>query len=197
MDFAEKIKMLGKKAKEKDRQMQIFGASSHKYEFNPVISEEKVRKFEKYYNIKLPDAYVVYLTRVGNGGAGPNYGLYSLETVAKKNKHWLSKQSDEIFLDRKDKTGEWREMCELYDQAAELENDEECLRIEEIIYNGALVISTPGCTMYTILMCKGENYGKIGIIDTDMMEEYEPRISDKTFEEWILEYFQQFSATIA
>lgn len=41
-----------------------------------------MKRFEARYNVKLPPEYVFFITQVGNGGAGPYYGLYPLEKLA-------------------------------------------------------------------------------------------------------------------
>lgn len=77
----EKVVDVLKKAKKIDKELNVFGASSHKYKLNPVTTIEKVEEFEEKYGIKLPKEYVNFLTKIGNGGAGPDYGLFPLERV--------------------------------------------------------------------------------------------------------------------
>lgn len=64
---------------ELDRKLDVFGASSHKYQLNEKLREEDVSSFEKKFSITLPEEYRSFLKRIGNGGAGPYYGLQSLE----------------------------------------------------------------------------------------------------------------------
>lgn len=185
MNFVNEVKSLAELARERNPHPQEFGAIKHGYKFNPTIGIDKVREFETKCGLKLPDTYVLYLTQIGNGGAGPDYGLFALEEI----KGFYNPEA-EIFLDKKDNTMEWAEMCRIHDELLDNDNDE-YLKIEERALNGSVIIGTPGCTMYTVLMCEGENYGKIGVVDLDMVEECAPHLSDKTFEEWILEYFRK------
>jgi hypothetical protein len=63
----------------KDTDFKVFGAESHRYQLNPRLSEDELNWFEAEYAVTLPADYRSFLTCVGNGGAGPNYGLLSLE----------------------------------------------------------------------------------------------------------------------
>ena len=56
-----------------------FGVQDHCYELMPPISESKLVKLEREFNLTLPDDYRSFITTIGNGGAGPSYGLYSIE----------------------------------------------------------------------------------------------------------------------
>lgn len=67
------------KAHQIDRNCELFGASKHKYRLNPPISETTVRKVEERYGFQLPEDYVHFITKIGNGGAGPDYGIMSFE----------------------------------------------------------------------------------------------------------------------
>jgi hypothetical protein len=63
----------------KDVELTVFGACSHRYEVNPPLTEAEVQLAEKKYRCSLPKDYRSFLTTVGNGGAGPFYGLFPLE----------------------------------------------------------------------------------------------------------------------
>ncbi len=49
---------------------------------NPPLPKEELAFFEKYLKVKLPDEYKQFLTEVGNGGAGPFYGILPLDMWA-------------------------------------------------------------------------------------------------------------------
>lgn len=59
----------------------VFGAEAHEFLLNPPLSEEAVREFESTHRAKLPEEYRTFLMQVGNGGAGPYYGLFKLGEV--------------------------------------------------------------------------------------------------------------------
>ena len=46
--------------------------------FNPVLPLEELAAWEELAKAALPEDYRTYLTQLGNGGAGPAYGLYPL-----------------------------------------------------------------------------------------------------------------------
>jgi hypothetical protein len=56
----------------------VFGASAHGFEPQAVLQETHVRNFEREYGICLPAEYRHFITQVGNGGAGPYYGVFPL-----------------------------------------------------------------------------------------------------------------------
>ena len=67
------------KLKAQDIAFSIFGANTHKYNFNPILTEDEIFAFEQAYKINLPNEYRQFLMQVGNGGAGPFYGLYCID----------------------------------------------------------------------------------------------------------------------
>lgn len=68
-----------KRKKELDPDCIGFGVERHKYELCPPIAEKNLLRLEKKFKISLPEDYREFITNIGNGGAGPSYGLYSIE----------------------------------------------------------------------------------------------------------------------
>ena len=85
-EHANYIKNLIKKVADKDKNYEIFGASTHKYRLNETVSLEWVREFEKKYQVELPEEYVFFITKVGNGGPDPFYGIRPLSLEEKEYK---------------------------------------------------------------------------------------------------------------
>jgi SMI1 / KNR4 family (SUKH-1) len=56
----------------------VFGADGHQFELNGVVLEADLVAFERKYRISLPHDYRQFLTHLGNGGAGPFYGVFPL-----------------------------------------------------------------------------------------------------------------------
>jgi hypothetical protein len=59
----------------------VFGSSSHCFRLSPALPEADVVKFERIHGVVLPNAYRQFLTCIGNGGAGPFYGVFPLGRV--------------------------------------------------------------------------------------------------------------------
>lgn len=62
-----------------DLSYQGFGAKEHRYQLKSRLTEPEIARFEEYYQITLPQDYRLFLQTCGNGGAGPYYGLKSLQ----------------------------------------------------------------------------------------------------------------------
>lgn len=58
-----------------------FGWEGHGMRLNPPLAEPGVAAFERMHGVELPAEYRAFITRVGDGGAGPAYGLSSLEAA--------------------------------------------------------------------------------------------------------------------
>jgi hypothetical protein len=66
-----------------DPGLKLFGADKHKYHLAPTLSNEEVSHLEAQYKMTLPEGYRRFLLEVGDGGAGPYYGLHSLSEAIK------------------------------------------------------------------------------------------------------------------
>lgn len=182
----EYIKSLVKRAEELDCNGEIFGVRGHKYILNPVVSMDEVREFENKYGIKLPEEYVFFLTKVGNGGAGPYYGLYSLEKLSSYLQYDNAICNKEIINNELTKES-WKSLfdeCDDYD-------DDEYEDITDKISGGLLVIGTQGCTYDNLLMLSGSEAGKIVYIDWNLDPDYGPVLIDMTFLEWYENFFRE------
>lgn len=59
-----------------DPRFERFGAERHRYRLGPTLSVDELIRFERDRGIALPASYRSFLTAVGDGGAGPFYGMY-------------------------------------------------------------------------------------------------------------------------
>jgi hypothetical protein len=60
----------------RDPQRRIFGSVVHQYRLNPPVPVTVLEAFEKKHGISFPEDYKQFITAIGNGGAGPFYGLF-------------------------------------------------------------------------------------------------------------------------
>jgi len=72
----EEVKKILSKAVLVDSKYDLFGSDKHRYLLNPPIDAATVRETEAKYNFSLPDDYFRFITEIGDGGAGPDYGIY-------------------------------------------------------------------------------------------------------------------------
>lgn len=154
------IQELLEQARTKDVNMDVFGAGTHQYKLEKPVSEMKIRAFEQQYGIDLPEEYRNFLMLVGNGGAGPYYGIYGLRALKEqlqKERGYLSKADPVIYPGMSDE--EW-------DSTADPEGRGES---EELFpYGGILPIGSQGCTLMTGLVLKGPYCGQVVYYDEDL-----------------------------
>lgn len=155
------LKLLGQ-AKAKDPDLARFGAYSHQYKLAVPAGEEAIQKFEEQQGIRLPEEYRDFLMLVGNGGAGPYYGLYGLKALKEdlSDSHGvrLYRVMKEPVIYPKMSEEEWDRMA-----------DPEGRRKGEEVhpYAGILPISIQGCTLMTGLMLAGPYRGQVVYYDED------------------------------
>lgn len=74
-----------------DPSYKLFGAEEHRYKLRKPVSERTIAKFEKQHTFELPADYRAFLLRMGNGGAGPCYGIFRFQDYGKDRVVELSK----------------------------------------------------------------------------------------------------------
>ncbi|MBL1226131.1 SMI1/KNR4 family protein [Enterococcus sp. BWR-S5] len=168
-----------------DAERKVFGSSKHKYQLRPVLSLEELKAFEVKYQISLPEEYVFFLTHVGNGGAGPYYGLTTLEKLIGTEEHAAAIRN-EALIDKKLSRAQWQQLMD------ETEEDDDLYdKAMERLYGGMLNIGTQGCTYDNLLMLSGSEAGKIVYIDWNLFSDYPPYLTNMTFLDWYENYFKE------
>ena len=101
-----------------------------------------MRAFESAHRVSLPAEYRDFLLRVGNGGAGPKYGVYPLGTCDGKPlpEHVLSALSKKF------------DPCKAEDWEP---------RSRAHIMKGAMIVATEGCARWFWLVVSGPNAGEV------------------------------------
>lgn len=204
--FAVELIRLVDRAKELDTEYRQFGAERHRYEFNPVIPLSEVRSFENRHHIRLPQGYVDFLTQVGNGGAGPDYGIYSLEQAEQsgyydhKNSfcHYTATkfQSDYATLpyvlddvppmvNASLTPARWEEWYTALKTLPENHHDYD--EMYKQAYNGLLQIIDSGCSSGYMLVCHGEMNGEMVFFRHELEC---PQPTGQSFEDFMLSHFK-------
>jgi hypothetical protein len=65
-----------------DVNRRVFGSALHDHAPARPLPEAEIAAFEAAHGIRIPDDYRLYLRMVGEGGAGPYYGMTPLATAA-------------------------------------------------------------------------------------------------------------------
>lgn len=192
------------KAKHIDSRYELFGADKHKYRLNPPISASFVRSLEEKYEFSFPTDYFHFVTEIGDGGAGPDYGIYPLNDLIKKAR---TTRAEEYCVEyRNSLKNEFKPRLMKLDEIdnfiiasrKELEenpNDyfvyENADENAECISDGFYVLGTPGCYSDFGMAVTGEMRGKIFL--TDNMGAY--HILSDSFEEFYQNWLDNISDT--
>jgi hypothetical protein len=74
-DWIQKIQAKLHELRHADPKLELFGVTGHGYKLGPPLTEEELLAAEKHYRIQLPTDFREFLLYLGNGGAGPGYGM--------------------------------------------------------------------------------------------------------------------------
>lgn len=197
------IKIL-QQAGEIDFKYELFGASTHRYRLNPPIRASFVREVEGKYGFSLPDDYVQFITEIGDGGAGPDHGIYPFADFVKKGineyaeKYRVSYRNSlaKPFLPRPLLADEFDDFAigtkEAYEQNPDsyfvFENPDEN---EQCDLAGYYVLGTCGCQWDFGLITAGPKYGCV--FDTDNEGAY--RFEADSFQEFYQNWLDKISDT--
>lgn len=133
-----------------DANLTVFGARSHKYRVYPCLTLSEIDNFQQQYKVTLPEDYREFLTQIGNGGAGPEYGLHRLQDSVREH--------DRVLLSQPwPHQTEWN--LKSSDFASYQDYDDTYSSDEQV--QGALFISDIGCGHKTLLVISGDEQGTI------------------------------------
>ena len=202
----ERIQQKLAQAKVADKDLEVFGASSHKYHLNPPVSEAEVLAFEEKYGISLPKDYRAFVQTIGDANAqkletmaGPYYGLSAFGTQVDD----LLYEGSEIYLKAPcalspDMTQEeWETLsAPLETDEEELEEDGYVIEVEDNyieecgkVFGGLLSLGSQGCTYYHALVLNGKYAGRIVNVDLDLAQ---PKFAfEINFLDWYERYLDE------
>lgn len=134
-----------------DTQLQVFGASTHEYQLAPPLDEARVIEFERDHGIELPPDYRAFVTTLGNGGAGPFYGLAPLcadpPRFGAATKQQAPSLARRFPLDHAWRQGE--------------QTPEPPIAPGSSVYDGTIELSSHGCGYFDLLVVGGPRRGEV------------------------------------
>jgi hypothetical protein len=137
-DIVELADML-RRLRAADASFRVFGSEQHRYGLGPTLSESELAAFESAHRVRLPEYYRRFLAVVGNGGAGPAYGLEPLGTFGRD----LSQPFP-------------------FTTATDGLTDQELERLpDRDEYPGILEFCHQGCAIHCYLVVNGPTYGTV------------------------------------
>lgn len=167
-------------AKDADKDLKVFGASSHQYTLGKTVSKDDIVSFEKEYDLELPNDYKAFLLHIGNGGisyansaAGPGYGIYPLgenidEFISENTNQYL-KEDCKLYPEMADEF--WADLNKNIEDDDDISTEDFEVELGKI-FSGLLPVGTQGCTYYYALVLNGECKGRIVNVDSDRQKPY-------------------------
>ena len=199
-------------AKAADKDLEVFGASSHKYHLNPPVSEAELLAFEEKYGVSLPEDYRAFVQTIGDANAqkldtmaGPYYGLYAFGTqvndlVYAQTETYLKAPcalSPDMTQEEWEALSDPLLMSEEEDEGFEnYEQEEDKTQTEEDytqqcgkVFGGLLPLGSQGCAYYHALVLTGPYAGRVVNVNWDLLQ---PTFAFETnFLDWYERYLDE------
>ncbi len=128
----------------------LLWTAGHRYEVSPCLDETQIREVEAMYNLSLPEDYRRFLLEVGNGGAGPVWGLYTLDEAVEESG---AAGLDGFFNAPFPYVSAWEE------------TDADCMSDDIYHVQGSLAVGDFGCGIQFRLVLVGPERGNIWLDD--------------------------------
>lgn len=152
-----------------DRGCTVFGAQRHRYELKPTVSERQVVAFEKKINVAVPPGLRAFYTTIGDGGAGPFYGLYGMSELNRRSPAKPYPGITSLRALGAQKKAQPAKMIQANIAPSRL--------------TGLLAVLTAGCGIYSAVVCTGD-VGRIVHFDDDGISETDDTLVD-LYLEWL------------
>ncbi len=183
-----------------DTAFNVFGAQTHGYVLQPVLTDAEVTEFERTNSIALPAPYRDFLLNAGNGGAGPGYSLKPLEA-------WHCEEFSQVTSvvttkggDRFEAgTGERAVLARPSDPAkpypftepwgAPGPDESLPVPVDSHPFDGCLYLSDLGCGYSYLLVVTGEAVGQVWV-DYTAGDGQVSKVAD-SFDAWYADWLEQ------
>ena len=139
-----------------DAECKLFGATSHRYRLGPPLAEPDLKWFERQLRITIPSEYRVFLAEIGHGGAGPYYGLFTLDGDDSENITSIDELSKPFRWTDAFNPEDWENPCE--QDGVECDEDGEFVGMS---VPGALYLCDYGCALRFFLVVSGPCQGEV------------------------------------
>ncbi|MET8280582.1 SMI1/KNR4 family protein [Micromonospora sp. NPDC005174] len=150
-----------------DPELRRSGARRHRYQLGATLSEADLAAFECHHHITLPDAYRSFLREVGNGGAGPHYGLFTLDGDGLRDHEREARHRPGYLATPFPHTQAWNPAYHVPDPCVpgpvDLMTEDEYFDEREIA--GSLIIAEFGCGAFHRLIITGPARGQVWFDD--------------------------------
>ena len=176
-------------AKQMDSDEELFGADSHHYQLNPSLDMAQIAQWQRRIGVNLPQEYVQFMTQLGDGGAGPYYGVERFEDS--ENRYDSVALPCVLSPTMSDK--EWQTLSHLAEDCSDEEYDSR----ESLLHQGLFYLGTCGCTYDILLVVTGKHAGRLVYTHewcdspTPYQFAYESHFLD-WYERWLDEIIQQY-----
>lgn len=167
----------------------------HGYRLNPTLSTADIVDFERRYGVALPEEYRHFVLNVGNGGAGPHFGVYRLGMDDNKPmRDSVLTNLAKWFLHQSDWNGPFDEGHTVFEHS---EYDAEKYFSDDVM-QGAMPICTQGCAMNYWLVVSGPGKGQMWFDDRTVGEGVTLVEDDMgqpvSFGQWYLDWLDEVQA---
>jgi hypothetical protein len=146
-----------------EKYAKFFGVDHHRLQLNPCLSSQEIARFEEQHQITLPDDYRQFLLHIGNGGAGPYYGIAALHQWDECAAHLSDTPIAADFLSALPLlTPEYHQQKERWQSVHPVHPQD--------AYRGCMMLCEQGCTYFTLLIVSGEHAGRVVYVDIDHLQ---------------------------
>lgn len=169
MDYADIRRHIDRLRRNRNK-IKVFGADGHLFRIKPRATKDRVRRFEERFEVSLPADYRGFLIEVGNGGAGPFYGIHRLGEMdgVKLDEPWLDRHKEYVGwpATRFPYTEPWNDRSGRPDpdQVSEDEYERQLDEFEKRYWtpiDGAFPICHVGCAIRVLLVLTGPEAGQL------------------------------------
>lgn len=171
-------RILAMLAEVRSKRLSCFGSDSHQFRLNKPLSEQELVQFESKHGITLPADFRCFLQTVGNGGAGPYYGIYPLASC-----EFIDEMKGDIPSDILARP------CPLHLRMSRDEDWQSQFPDCVSPFQGVISLGTQGCTQMMGLIVTGKHVGRVVYMDLEGYAPYVVREPD--FLAWYLRWLDE------